>query len=355
METHHASIEVLPPTGQQLQPLVLKLDEGLTPDTAQSLRAAFEDYFTQADQWRAKALSIQITRPDQFREMKLARETRLALREIRINAEKTRKALKEDSLRKGKAIDGIFNMLAFAVEPLEKHLLEQEQFIQRLEEQRKAKLKADREAELAPFGVDVSLYQLGEMDDATFGQLLETNRLAYAAREEARKKAEQERIERERQEAEECAKREAEAAAERERLRAENERLAREKAEQEAAAKAERERLEAERRAAEEKARQEREAAERKAAEERAAREKLEAELKAKQEAERKAKEEAIAAQRAAAAAPDRDKLDAFAQAIRALPVPEMSTHAGKEIETLIRSQVEKFAMWIENQKTKLN
>lgn len=360
-------MDILAPETQQLQPLVLKLDEGLTPDTAQSLRAAFEGYFTQADEWRAKALAIQITRPDQIREMKLARETRLALREIRINAEKTRKALKEDSLKKGKAIDGIFNMLAFAVEPLEKHLLEQEQFIQRLEEQRKAKLKADREAELIPLGFDAfSLYQLGEMDDATYGQLLETHRLAYAARLEAAKKAEAERIERELKEAEERVAREAAAAAERERLRQENERLAREKAEAEkkaaeerakleAEARAERERMDRERRAAEEKARQEREAAEAKARAEREAREKLEAEVRAKQEADRKAKEDAIAAQRAAAAAPDREKLDALAQAIRALPVPEMSTHSGQEIEALIRSQVEKFAAWIENQKTKLN
>jgi hypothetical protein len=364
MET--TTTEVLPPTSGTLQPLALKLDEGLEPATAQSLREAFEGFFTAADEWRQKALSIQITRPDQFREMKLARETRLALREIRINAEKKRKALKEDSLRKGKAIDGIYNMLAFAVEPLEKHLLEQEQFIQRLEEQRKAKLKEAREAELIPLGVDVSLYQLGEMDDATFGQLLETNRLAFAARQEAARKAEQERIERERIEAEERAKREAAAAAERERLRIENERLAREKAEAEEKARAERERLEAERRAeleriekerqaAEAKARAEREAAEAKAAEERAAREKAEAELRAKQEAERKAKEEQEAAARAAAAAPDRDKLDALAQAIRALPVPVLSTHAGQEIENLIRDQVKKFATWVENQKNKLN
>lgn len=359
--------EVLPPTsGTQLQPLALKLDEGLEPATAQSLREAFEGYFTQADEWRQKALSIQITRADQFREMKLARETRLALREIRINAEKKRKALKEDSLRKGKAIDGIYNMLAFAVEPLEKHLLEQEQFIQRQEEARKAKLKADREAELIPLGVDVSLYQLGEMDDATFGQLLETNRLAFAARQEAARKAEQERIEREAREAEERAAREAAAAAEREKLRIENERLAREKAEAERKAAEERAKLEAERkaeleayererRAAEEKARQERVAAELAARAEREAREKAEAELKAKQEAEEKARQEREAAARAAAAAPDRDKLDALAQAIRALPVPVLSTHAGQEIETLIRSQVEKFAAWIENQKTKLN
>jgi hypothetical protein len=357
MET--TTTEVLPPeSGAKLQPLVLKLDEGLTPDTAQSLRAAFEGYFTAADEWRQKALGIQITRPDQFREMKLARETRLALREIRINAEKTRKALKEDSLRKGKAIDGIYNMLAFAVEPLEKHLLEQEQFIQRIEEQRKAKLKADREAELIPLGVDVTLYQLGEMDDATFGQLLETNRLAFNARQEAARKAEQERIERERKEAEERAAREAAAAAERERLRAENERLAREKAEAERKAIEESQRMAAEfreRRASEEKARAEREAAEAQARAEREAREKAEAELRAKQEAEEKARQEQEAAARAAAAAPDREKLIALAKAIRELPVPELQSEIGKGIVNLIRDQVEKFAKWIETQTTKLN
>jgi hypothetical protein len=362
------TIDVLPPLAENPQPqtLALRIDEGLEPATAQSLRDAFEGYFRQADEWRQKALGIQITRHDQVREMKLARETRLALREIRINAEKARKRLKEDSIKKGKAIDGIYNMLAYAVEPLEKHLLEQEQFVERMEAERIAKLKAEREEALTAIGVDVSFYNLGEMEDATFQQLLETHQIAFTARQEAARKAEAERIERERQEAEERARREAEAAAERERLRAENEQLAREKAEAEAQAKAEREAAEAarlkaeakarqEREAIEAKARAEREAAEVKAAEERAAREKLEAEIRAKQEAEEKAKAEREAAARAAAAAPDRDKLDALAQAILALPVPELSTAAGEQIELLIREQVIKFSGWVTNLKTKLN
>jgi hypothetical protein len=265
----------------------LKLDEGLEPATAQSLHEAFDHLFNQADEWRTKALSIQITRPDQVREMKLARETRLALREIRINAEKARKRLKEDALRKGKAIDGLYNVLAFAVEPLEKHLLEQEQFVERMEQERKARLKVEREAQLSQFGIDVTLYPLAEMDDATFANLLEINQLAFAARQEAARKAEAERIERERIEAEERAKREAEAAAERERLRIENERLQREKEAAEAAARAEREAAEKARQEAEKKARQEREAAEAQAQAERQARERAEAELRAKQETER--------------------------------------------------------------------
>lgn len=364
------TIDVLPPLAEnpQPQPLALRIDEGLEPATAQSLKDAFEGYFRQADEWRQKAMAIQITRHDQVREMKLARETRLALREIRINAEKARKRLKEDSLKKGKAIDGIYNMLAFAVEPLEKHLLEQEQFVERMEAERIARLKAEREEALIAIGVDVSFYNLGEMEDTTFHQLLETHQIAFTARQEAAKKAEAERIERERQEAEERARREAEAAAERERLRAENERLAKEKAEAEAKAKAEREaaekaRLEAEAKAKAEieRIRAEREAEARaaalKAKAEREAREKLEAEIRAKQEAEAKAKADAEAATRAAAAAPDRDKLDALAQAILDLQVPNLTSNAAvmAGVEPLIREQVIKFSGWVTGLKSKLN
>lgn len=346
------TIDVLPPQAANPapQPLALRIDEGLEPDTALSLREAFEGYFRQADEWRQKAMAIQITRHDQVREMKLARETRLALREIRINAEKARKRLKEDSLKKGKAIDGIYNMLAFAVEPLEKHLLEQEQFVERMEAERIARLKAEREEALIAIGVDVSFYNLGEMEDTTFQQLLETHQIAFTARQEAAKKAEAERIERERQEAEERARRETEAAAERERLRTENERLAKEKAEAEAKAKAEIERIRAEREA-------EARAAALKAKAEREAREKLEAEIRAKQEAEIKAKADAEAATRAAAAAPDRDKLDALAQAILALQVPNLTSNAAvmAGVEPLIREQVIKFSGWVTGLKSKLN
>lgn len=356
-------MEILPPE-IKLAPLVLTLEPGLEQDTQQSLLTAFQGFYQSADEWRAKALSIQITRPDQIREMKLARETRLALREIRIKADKRRKEMKEDSLRRGKAIDGAFNMLAHAIEPLERHLLEQEQFIARMEEERKAKLKIEREDALRPF-TDVSLYQLGEMDEATFNQLLETNRLGYAARQEAAKKAEAERIERERIEAEERAKREAAEAAERARIKAENERLKAEREAAEIASKAEREAAQAEaRRIAEEtrkereaieaKAKAEREAAAAHARKEREAREAAEAALKAKEAEEQRKRDAALAAARAAAAAPDREKLMKLAADIRALDIPTLTTASGREIQDLIQTQVNKFAVWIENQTTKL-
>ena len=77
----------------------------LDPAAAQSLRATFETMFAQADEWIARARDIRVTSEDQKREMKFARESRLALKDIRVNAEKTRKKLKEDSVRTGRAID----------------------------------------------------------------------------------------------------------------------------------------------------------------------------------------------------------------------------------------------------------
>jgi hypothetical protein len=51
---------------------------------------------------------------------------------------------------------------------------------------------------------------------------------------------------------------------------------------------------------------------------------------------------------RKAAAAPDRDKLIAFATQLRALQVPVLSTTTGKSAAKTLAAQVNKFAEWIE-------
>lgn len=81
----------------------------LEPASATSLQEVFAPFFAQTDEWTKTAHAIKVTSIEQRREMKLARESRLALREIRVNAEKARKR-KEDSLRMGKAIDGLANV-----------------------------------------------------------------------------------------------------------------------------------------------------------------------------------------------------------------------------------------------------
>lgn len=237
---------------------------GLEPNKADILKKKFNDFFDIAGEWEARAKAIVVTAESQTAVMKMAREGRLFLRSKRIEVENTRKELKEQIVREGKAIDGIANVLKALIVPIEEHLDAQEHFV---ENKRKAEEEQRR---------------------------LEAEKLL-------REKEERERLERE---------------AEQVRIREENERLrkeaeAREKAMAEERAKAEAEarkereaherKLAAERKKAEEQARKEREAAEAKAAAERAEHEKALAEErkraaaeaeKARKEAEAKAKRE---------------------------------------------------------------
>lgn len=325
---------------------------GMAQTAAEALVKPFVPLAEEAFALVVQAESIVVTDATQVSEMKQSRTARLRLREIRIEVEKVRKGLKEDSLRRGQGIDLAANYIKGKVEPVEARLEEQEKFAERAEAKRKAELKASREALLAPFGIDTTHYQLGDMKDAAFAELLDSTRLAHEARVAAAKKAEADRIA-----AEEARK------AEDARIRADNDRLKAEKEAVERAAAAEREkarqealaaqaRADVERQRIEAQARAEREKAEAKAAAERAAHEAvLRKEREAREQLERdaaeqrriaeeKAKAEALAARRAAAA-PDKQKLLTLAQTVRLIAVPSVKTLEAKTV-------AENAAMWID-------
>lgn len=429
----------------------------LQAETAQSLQRAFSPFFTQARDVITKSRGIVVTDANQKLEIKMARACRLELKAIRVSGEKARKEIKEESLRRSKAIDGFAAILTDLIGTEESRLEAQEQFAERQEAARKQALKETREKVLVEIQVDPNLYQLAEMSEETFQNLVEGTKLARAAAAERARKDEAERIERERKDAEErerirldnerlkaeAAENEKKAAVERamaekelrrladERAAAEKaaqlerERIARETAEREAAlaqerarvarekadaeakAKAERDAIEAkaradreaaellarkeceaveakaraERQAADLAAKKEREALEAKHAEERrvadakaaeekrkadaelaeqkrlakdqadrerAAREKAEAELRAQREADARRIASEREAERKAAAAPDRDKLLNYANAIRAIDIPEFTTESAKAIAATIRASRDKFAGWVD-------
>lgn len=329
---------------------VVVSETGLQGPNAESLLLAFRPFFGKAQALVEAAAAINVTDATQVTEMKNARASRLALRAVRVEVEAARKTMKEDSLRTGRAIDGMANVLKFLIEPAENRLEEMEKFAERKEAERKAALKSGREDLLRPFGIDTSAYMLGEMKQETFAELLNATRVAHEAKVAAAQKAEVERI------AAEAAR-----TAEEKRVRDENERLRQEAVAAEAARKAEREKLEAEarkerekaeaeRRAAEAKAAAERAAADKKLAEERAAREKLErdaAAARAKEEAARKAQ---IAAEKKAARAPDKDKFLAVAAAVRGITIPAVSSLEAVAVREMIVQRTEAFAAWIETQ-----
>jgi len=118
---------------------IMVKESGLDQTKANFILKKFQDYFNIASEWEDKSKTIVVTSEDQKVEMQIARVGRLFLREKRIKIEKSRKELKEQSLREGKAIDGISNVLKSLIEPIEEYLEKQEKF---------AEFKAAEKAEI---------------------------------------------------------------------------------------------------------------------------------------------------------------------------------------------------------------
>lgn len=322
--------------------------------TRNALKEEFAPFYQIVAEQGRDALSIVVTDPSQKEVIEAAHEKRMALRKARVEAEKTRKRLKADSLTKGQAIDEMYNRLEAVVEPLERHLLDQEQFAERAEAERKARIKAEREKRLAELDIDASLYNVSEMTDIAFDKMVEDAQLAKQARAEAARKAEEQRIAQAKADAEE-----------RERVRKENDKLKAEAAEREKAMQAEREAAEIARKSAEAKARKEREAieakarAEREAAEavarkEREAREKLEREQREREAAERKKKDDEAKAAAKAARAPDKKKVLDFAAQLGELEFPEVKSDEANALRRAWVTRVSEMVKWLESQATSL-
>jgi hypothetical protein len=224
----------------QLQ--VIVKESGLEITEGKSIIEKFGDYEKIAREWELKAKSIVVTDASQTTEMAMAKEARKHFSNLRINVEKTRVAMREQSLRKTQAINSVARFLVSLIKPIEDYLREQEDFVKIQEAKRVELLRIEAEKKE------------------------EADRLA---REEANR-------------------------IEQERIKAENEKLKLEAELREKKMAEERVKAEAERAKLEEIARKEREESERLAKEEKAKHDKMLAEEKARADAE-KARIEEIA------------------------------------------------------------
>lgn len=338
--------------------------------------APFDAFRAQAEELKVTAETLTVTDINDRAGMKLARATRLELRDVRVAIEHRRKELGEEHLRATQRINADAKALKDIIEPLESRLKDQEEFIERELARIADEKRVARAAELAPFLNGPVSVDLGTMTDEAYAGLLIDAKLLHNAKiarekaeyeaEIARQKEERERIEAQRlenerlkkeaAEREEAAKKEREAAAAA--LAKEREEAARREREAQARADAEakklreeaaeRERVAAAKAKAEAaKAQKEREAIEAKAKADRDAREKIEAELAVKKAAEEKVEADRLAAEKAAAAAPDKAKLAQLVADIRYICIPRI---ANESVLDLICSQRDQFTAWIEKQ-----
>jgi colicin import membrane protein len=298
-------------------------ESGLEENKVEGLLSSFGESFNKTRAALANAQTVVVTDESQVAEMKKAGELRRNLKSIRVEVEHTRKKLKEQSLREGKAIDGMANIIKAMIVPAEDALEKSEKFAANLAIERQAKKLAERRATILEYTDLPERYNFGRMTDAEFSELIADLKKEKEERIEAEKRAEAERIAQAKAAEEERKKVEAENA----RLRAEARKKDAELAEQQAKAQAER-------KAIEDKAREAQAIADAKLAEERAKRqaaEKAEADRKA---AEAKKTQETAEAKRQALLAPDKDKLTQLAASIEALAIPQVeSSQAGKLVD----------------------
>ena len=337
---------------QEFEPIVKQ--SGL--EKAEQYAAVFAPFMITLKQLSDKAVTINRDNPGVL-DAKLACEIRKAMAKNRTASEKVKNDNKAALLAEGNLIQNLYNVIANTSKLTEADLDEVEKFAENKEKERKAALAIERAGQFTEYSTDLTGYDLGAMADNVFNDLLESQKLLHEKRIADAARLEAERI------AAEKAELERQAA-----LKAENERL---KAEQEAAAKAlEAERaetarvakVEADKAAAALKAEQDKAAAEKairdkkiaeieaanKAARDKAAAElkasqeaaaKAQAELKSKQDAEVKAAAEKLAAEKAAAKLPVKQKMEAAITGL-SLVLPE------SEITSDIMTKFQGFKIW---------
>jgi len=312
---------------------VVVYETGLEPDKDKMLQSTFNPLAAKMQELLVVAGTCKVESVEDIKGMKMARDTRLGLKNVRVEIEKIRKEKKEGIVLEGRAIDGFANILKAKIIPAEKMLQDMEDLAKRIEEARIAALVDERTERMIAVEADSSSFDLATMTQDAFDTLLHSMTLGY----EAKKKAEAD--EAARIKAEQKAKEKAEAEAkeaqrvENERIQAENEVLRKEKEAAEATAqqeRAERERVEneaKEKEAAIEKERQaERQRIEREKKADEARKAKEEKDAKDAELARVKAEKEADEARKAA---PDAEKLQALVDAICALSMPSLSSEIG--------------------------
>lgn len=137
------------------------------PTTASMLIESFNPLFQQAKIWKEKAEQLIVTDENQIDKMNDARDARLALKKIRVEADHLRKKLKEDSLRYGKAVQGVYNVIEFLISPIEKHLEEQERFVE-IKASREKQMRTEQRIEILNSLGFANSNAVADMDDESF-------------------------------------------------------------------------------------------------------------------------------------------------------------------------------------------
>lgn len=161
---------------------------------AQSYALAFSPFMDKVHEL-SKALAIMDKENPSEMDVKIARINRLALVKNRGLSDDKKDELKSDLLVRGKLIDNLNGVIKNSSALTESEYASIEKFAENREKERKEKLRNERLELLKDVCDNSSIYPLGEMEQASFDDLLNGFKLAKEAKLEREKKEEAERIE----------------------------------------------------------------------------------------------------------------------------------------------------------------
>lgn len=194
----------------------------LQDSTETKIVGAFNPFLAQLQQYQDVAASLVVTDESQTELMAQAREGRLALRSIRIEADRVRKDLKRDSIDYGRAVQSAYKTIEELIKPAEEHLLAQEKYIELKRKAEIDRLQSKRLSQVSDLLEYIPVNtKFGEMTEDDFNKLVRGAQMQKKADMDAQ---EAERLEFERRQQLESEKRK-EQEAELERLRLENKKL----------------------------------------------------------------------------------------------------------------------------------
>jgi hypothetical protein len=323
--------------------------------------ASFDD---KAKELAVRAQAILALDPNDPKSAKQARETRLTIKPFRVAIEHRHAELKRSIIDEGRRIDNGKNTLLELLKPIEDQLLAIEKHAEIQAAAELAALKLSREDALRPFatpGVPVESFSLATLPQPEFDAFLADMKQAHADRLQRAAEAAEAALVAEQAKAAEDARIRAEHEAQQKLLAEQARQLAAERAEAAAREKAAKEKADAEaevlrqeRLKEQARAEVERQRVELAAQVERKKREAAEAELAAQRQRDAEAAAAKEAAEHAAAAAPDKEKLLALADTVAALPVPQFATANGKLCRLRVEQQLQKFSAWLRAEAGKL-
>lgn len=270
---------------------IQQLAERVNTEKQQEVSNVLSSIFTGTDNWEKQVEAIEVKGIDDTMSINLADAARLNIKKARLSAEKVFDAKREEVQQRMsdfKTEDALWlkakQIMQIKFKAIEEKAEWKARYVERHEKEQKILRTENRRLQLEKFSSDIPVVEFENMTDETFNLFVSGMEKDYNDRIEAERKAEAERIAKEKAEAEE-----------RERIRLENERLKLEAIEKEKVMADERAKAEAERKALEEKARKEKAASDAKLKAEKEENDRLQSEIRAKAEAEERAKRESIA------------------------------------------------------------